>query len=406
MKFVYLSLLTLLTGSSALVPQDKTLPAEKALEYAKACSNGNNQFACELMNHYLKRDKQKNIFFSPFSISSALSMTGEGAQAQTRKEMINVLHLLGSDSLRKLGFLGINQLLNSPKAAYKLNTSNSLWVGLDEQLKPDFLSAARDYYQASVEAVDFKNADEASKKINLFVENKTEKKIKNLLSPAAIDPLTKLILVNTIYFKANWQNGFKVENTHEKPFTASTGHQVQADMMSQTTHFNYFEDPEVQALEMKYEGDEISMVVILPKTGTSVPAMDPARLSKIMGSRFTNEQVTVSLPKFKFESSYQMKGDLSALGMQTAFTNAADFSGISEFHLLKIAEVIHKAYIEVEEKGTEAAAATAVIMTEITSVSRYDPPKNFNANHPFMFVIRHNASGAILFMGVINDPTT
>ncbi len=407
MKLLHIPLLATIALSSTYNPPTKPLTPEKALTYAKTNSTGNNQLSADLLNFYINSpaQKDKNIFFSPFSISSALSMTGEGAKKTTREEMLKTLHLSTSDSLRQYGFLGMNQLLNNPKAAYKLNTSNSLWISNKEKLHPDFLRCAREYYGATAETINFDDAENACKTINLFVENKTEKRIRNILTPSLINPLTRLILVNTIYFKADWKNAFKVANTEEKAFTTSAGKEVKAKIMQQTNHFNYSETADLQAIEMPYAGDEMSMIVILPKNGKTVPSMDAGKLSALLAGRFRNEKVIVSFPKFKFETSYKMKADLSALGMPLAFSDLADFSGISTINQLKISEVIHKAFVEVEEKGTEAAAATVVVMQIETSVHFENPPVVFNANHPFIFMIRHNSSGAILFTGVVNNPT-
>lgn len=383
-----------------------TLSSDEALKRAKLAAAGNNLFAQSLTRLYIRSKEQanKNIFFSPFSISSALGMTGEGARGETQNQILGVFHLSKVEKIRQYSALGLQEVLNNHESSYKLHTSNSLWIRQGDELNPAFMTAAQDFYRANVTFLDFKDAFKSSKTINDYVAQKTENRIKNLVSPGMINANTKLILTNTIYFKADWKWEFNAAKTYEQNFTTSDGTAKKVDMMHQQRFFNYFEDESFQALEMEYQNSEMSMIAVLPKS-TDQNAIAAIDLKKTMDIAFKNEEVNVSFPKFKIETSYSLKQDLSQLGMPLAFLNA-DFSGISGQNDIKISAVVHKAFVEVGEKGTEAAAATAVIMEEITSVApiTVNPVKVFKADRPFIFMIRHNASGAILFMGVVNNP--
>lgn len=387
----------------AKTPQE-TLPTDKAVSLARSYSGQSNAFGTDLLKHYLDTKPGENIFFSPFSILSAVSMAGEGARGNTQTEIRKTFHLPATDSLRLYGFMALNQLLNNPRAQFKLNTSNALWIhqGASKlELNPSFQDAATRYYGASAQYTDFLDAEKSSRLISDFVAKKTEQRIKDLVKSSDITPLTRLILTNTIYFKADWAAMFTKENTRDLPFTMRDGKTIQARMMSQEGHFRYFENGDAEMLEMPYQNNELSMVVILPKGSNMLENID---VNKMLASNLQPMKLFVKLPKFTYESGYHLKPDLITLGMNISFTNAADFSGVSSAMPLKISEVIHKAFVEVTEGGTEAAAATAVIMAEITSVPVYREPKIFNANHPFLFLIRHNASGAILFTGAMNKP--
>lgn len=406
--FLPVSLALTLTSSRSGKLTQQLPNEEQRLELAKKTAESNNAFSADLLDHYLHSTEQKgkNLFFSPFSISSAIGMTAEGAKENTLNEIRKVFHFQDNDSIRQWGFSSLISMINGKHPHYTLNTTNALWIQKGEVLEKDFLHSTKNHYQASAELVDYKaDAEKARNTINDFVASKTNNLIKELIAPGIIQPdLTKLILTNTIYFKGDWEQPFDPDRTQPMPFTTSSGEETKLPMMMQTSGFNYFENNQFQVLELPYKDNEISMVVLLPKKERDISNISRKDIDNAFTAQLGRQQVNVWLPKFKFETSYLMKNDLETLGMPLAFTDFADFSGVSKKTPLKISEVIHKAVVEVDELGTEAAAATAVVMVETTSVGPPRPqPKYFHADHPFLFVIRHNATGAILFVGVVNS---
>ena len=368
---------------------------------------GNNQFANNLFEHYIhsKEEANKNTFFSPFSIYSALAMTSEGAKNRTAQEIQHVLHLPKIDSIRQSGFESLINSINSTTTNYKLITANALWVEKEYKLLPKFLDITKQNYKASAENVDFVLQPETARTtINTWVENNTNNKIKELISKNDITKNTRLILTNTIYFKGEWNHKFETSQTKEADFIAINGTTEKVQMMHLQSSFSYYETEQVQILEMPYKNSELSMIIILPKTGNSVQSIsNPKNFNEFLNFKANHELTQVSLPKFKLEKKYFLKDDLSKMGMTEPFTGNADFSGMTGHKELQISQVIHQTFVEVNEDGTEAAAATAVDM-RAGGMPRKVEPKQFNANHPFIFVIRHNATGALLFMGVVNNP--
>lgn len=398
MKTLHVSLLLLSALSIAFnFRKEQTAPKIEPVN-TKACSSGINQFSFDLLKHYAKGEEMdKNIFFSPFSIASAVSMTGEGAKGTTKQEILDVFHLPGSDSVRLNGFYGLNKSVNNPASGYKLNTSNALWIQEGMKLKPSFSKTSQNYYLASLQTVNFAVPEKACKTINDYVELKTENKITNLLSPGVVNASTQLVLTNTIYFKGDWKYEFNKNHTFKETFKNASGGTVQADMMHQTAQYKYFENKDLQALKLEYKDNEISMIIILPREG-KIDGIT-SQVGQVLAGKFDYERTVLSFPKFTFETSYKLKKDLKQLGMKLAFSGG-DLSGIGAN--LQIDEVIHKAFVEVAEKGTEAAAATAVVISTTSVAPRMAEPKTFKADHPFIFVIRHNATGAILFSGAVN----
>ena len=365
--------------------------------------NANNQFGLDLYSRY--NAKNENIFFSPYSISSALAMTYEGAKGKTAEEMQAVLHLPNDKEKIHSSFLKINNEINKANKEYNLSVANSLWAQKEYPFEKNYFDVVNTYYSGKVTNLDFKKDTENSRiTINNWVESKTNNKIKEILSPGILTPDTKLVLTNAIYFKANWSNQFFEDNTKESQFKLNNGNTVKANIMHQASHFNYSETNNLQILEMDYIGNDISMLVILPK-GNNLDQVEKEFSQEKLNEWKNNMQpmeVALSLPKFKFEETYQMKDDLAQMGMPTAFTSDANFSGISSTNQLSISQVIHKTFIDVTESGTEAAAATAVVMLTTGMPER---PKIFNADHPFIFIIQEKKTGNILFIGRLNDPT-
>lgn len=381
-------------------------------EILGSVAHGNNRFAFDLYSKY--RSKDGNVFFSPYSISSALAMTYEGAKGQTASQMQQVLHLPSDKDVLRSGFAGINNELNTVNKTYALSVANALWAQENYPFRQDYFDTIDTYYGGKVTNLNFVTETEKSRIIiNDWVESKTNDKIKDLIPKGILTPETRLVLTNALYFKANWTHKFDPKDTDDRMFNLSSGEEVKTEMMYQTHYFNYTENDKAQMLEMDYVGDDLSMLIILPKDN-DLSAFDKDftldGLNTLKDS-MTTEKVRVTMPKFKFETKYFMAEDLKQMGMPTAFdSDLADFTGMWDRQAdenLYISQVIHQTFIEVAENGTEAAAATAVIMARTTSAGpdpNYVPPKIFIADHPFIFIIQQKDSGNILFMGRLEDP--
>lgn len=379
---------------------------------AKAADNiidANNQFTFDLYSRYSTDDS--NIFFSPYSISSALAMTYEGARGQTAEEMQKVMHFPDDTAKMRSDFSSLYQTLNPPNSIYQLSTANALWAQKDYTFLQDYLNIVEQNYYGKTTNLDFKTDTENSRiTINNWVANKTNNKILNLIPQGMINPYTRLVLTNAIYLKANWSQQFKPSGTSEQDFNLSSGTTTKTQMMHQEFSFNYMENDNLQMLEMDYADSNLSMLVLLPKDNNLKNLETSINLKYLEDwkKEMNSTDVMVSFPRFKFETNYFMADDLKAMGMPTAFnTNNADFSGMTGNTDLYISQVIHKAFINVSESGTEAAAATAVVM-QAGAVGPGEPqpePKIFNANHPFIFLIQEKSTGTILFMGRVENPT-
>lgn len=367
--------------------------------------DSNTKFAIDMYN---RMEKDKNVFFSPYSISVALAMTMEGAKGQTLNEMKQVLHLNQDTSTIRNGFLGIQY--TEDNQLFKLYSANALWVQKNYNLLPDFTTSVQRYYLGEDNNLDFIGDTENSRvTINKWVESKTNDKIKDLIPkvPEMITPSTRLVLTNAIYFNGTWVNKFEKEATIKQDFKVNPEKKVQADMMQQQDTFGYAETNDLQALKLDYEGGKISMLVLLPKTDFGSIDLSAENLKSI-NSKLERQLVNVYLPKFNLTYDMELSQTLKDMGMVQAFSGGADFSGMTTVESLQIGAVIHKAFVDVNEDGTEAAAATAVIMVATAMpVQPHLPPKvyTFRADHPFVFLIQDDTTGSILFMGKIADPT-
>ena len=376
-------------------------------EKVNAVVNANNQFAFELYSKYKDEYRDDNIFFSPYSISTALAMTYEGARGKTSGEMQSVFHFPENSDVRRPAFAKIYNEINKKEKGkqYKLHTANALWAQKDCQFLNEYFGTTEKYYRGKVTNLDFRSEPEPSRiTINNWVEDQTNDKIKDLIPSGGICPLTRLVLTNAIYFKGTWVLQFNKNKTREADFGVSPTKTVKAEMMSLTgekAKFNYAETAHLQILEMPYEGEELSMIVLLPKEDTLDKLEQSLTVEKLNEWRgmLQKERVDVYMPKFKFETKYFMAQDLAEMGMPSAFTGEADFSGMTGKRDLYISQVIHQAFVEVNEEGTEAAAATAAIMEEGAVMS-----KVFRADHPFIFIIQQKDTGNILFLGKVVDP--
>jgi len=368
--------------------------------------NSNNQFAFDLYLR-LKDDPEhveSNIFFSPYSISVALAMTYEGAKGETAEEIQSVFHFPEDENIRQPSFAKIYNQINKVDKKYELHTANALWAQKDYKFLEEYINTIEKYYVGKVTNVDFiKATEDARITINKWVEEQTNNKIKDLIPAGVLNALTRLVLTNAIYFKGLWIKQFDKKETTEEDFKVSPEKTVKVDMMSIAgEEFNYHENEELQILELLYEGEDLSMLIILPKENDLKSLEDSFSLKKISELRNSlhEQQVNVYIPKFKFETKYFMVKTLKEMGMPTAFSMDADFSGMDGTKDLFIANVIHQAFIDVNEEGTEAAAATGVVM-ELKAAM----PTVFRADHPFLFMIQERESGNILFLGRVIDPS-
>jgi len=381
--------------------------------------DANNQFAFDLY-YELDKSEQGNIFYSPYSISVALAMTYEGAKGQTADEIKSVFHFPESNILRP-NFAAIYNEINRGNEDYELRTGNALWAQYDYQFLEDYTSKVEQYYGGKVTNLDFKQEIEKSRQtINSFIEEQTNDKIKDLIPEGVLSSMTRLVLTNAIYFKGTWEWEFDKSDTREQDFKITPVNIVQTPMMymdPDKVKFNYADLEKLQILELPYKGEKISMLILLPKQGEDYDR----ETGEVIKSEYTLEDIelsaekineyksqmtetkldSISLPKFEFDTKYFMRDTLSNLGMPTAFSDGADFSGMTGQRDLFIKFVIHQAYVKVDEKGTEAAAATSVGM----EVSSAMPRNVFKADHPFIFIIQEKETGNILFIGRVTNPT-
>lgn len=373
-----------------------------------AVVEASNTFAIDLLSELVSTSSAENIFFSPYSLTTALGMTAEGARGDTLREMRSVVPLPEDVAVRLPAVAALYNRINDPASPVALDTANALWVEQAIDLKPIFTEPLAAHYAGVAREVDFiTNAEAARQEINQWVEERTNDKIRDLIAPGILTPRTRLVLTNAIYFKGNWLTQFEKANTRDSDFIVDEETTVTVPMMSLVSEsFPYAQAGEIQLLELPYEGGELAMLIALPTEGTSVAEVVADLSSETLRTwqNSVNEhKVNVFLPRFTFETKYRLKEPLSRLGMPLAFTEVADFTDIADLRGgLWIDKVIHQAFVEVNEEGTEAAAATAVVTR--TQVTPGVPPM-FRANRPFLFFIHERDTGAVLFAGVVNDPT-
>jgi len=379
--------------------------ASQSDQYAmEAVVKANNLFAYDLYA-LIAKDKG-NLFISPYSITSALAMTYAGARGATAEQMEQALHFdLAGPGLHP-GFYGLMTQFNAAGKSCQLAVANALWAQQGIMFYPAFIETTREYYEAGFKEVNYAaDPEHARQIINGWVEDKTNHKIIELLKSGTIDELTRLVLTNAIYFKGKWQQQFKPEQTSTAPFYVSADKTADVPLMYQTAEFMYAENKQIQLIELPYSGDDIVMDIVLPKSRNDFNALEADLNPGLVDSWLALlrlQQAEVYLPRFKTEKSLSLASYLQRLGMIDAFDeNNADFSGMSDLFLY-ITHVIHKAFVEVNEEGTEAAAATAVVMN--TKAAAFEETPIFRADHPFLFLIRHKGSGCILFMGRMVDP--
>lgn len=374
-----------------------------------ALVKGNGEFAADLYG--VLRTRDGNVFFSPYSVSNALAMTYAGARGPTATQMAAALRLpMGGDRLHR-AFAGVNGEVNGAgaKGGSELLVANALWTQAGLAIVPAFQSTVKTLYGGAVTPLDFRKAPEASRRtINAWVEQQTRDRIKDLVPEGAIKPDTRVVLTNAIYFKGTWRYAFPEKATRNDAFTVSTGKTARdVPLMRQRRTLGYLDGGSFQALELPYGAGEQSMIVFLPKKMDGLADLEKmltaARLTDWLG-QLSPRDVDVTLPRFKITAEFQLKDALTTLGMPIAFSAGADFSGMATGEPLALSAVIHKAYVDVNEKGTEAAAATAGTVVATSARLQEPEPVQFRADHPFFFVIRDNGTGSVLFAGRLVDP--
>jgi serpin B len=369
----------------------------------------NNAFAFDLYSHLSAGDG--NLFFSPYSISSCLAITYTGARGDTAAQMAGVLHFDADPAKLSTDFAALQKQLarSESKGGTELNLANGLWAQQNHPFLKSFLNTAEDDYSAKLNQVDFHTRAEPTRlQINDWVSDQTRGKIKDLLPSGSLDESTRLVLVNAIYFKGRWAEQFKKEKTRDLPFHVTADRNEEARLMNIEKSFKYAETDAYQLVELPYKSGSLAMVVVLPKQIDGLKKIEASLDATTLNQQIAQaekQDVEVFLPKFKITAQFSLAETLKAMGMPTPFTLKADFSGMDGERDLSISAVLHKAYVDLDEEGTEAAAATGTTMMAASMRAMPPPHPIFRADHPFIFFIRDTQTGAILFLGRITDPT-
>jgi len=375
---------------------------------------GNSAFAFDLYQ-MLRQEGQGNLFYSPYSISAALAMTYAGARGETEQEMAGTLHFTLPQEQLHPAFNTLDIKLSSRgegagEDAFQLNIANAIWGQEGYEFLPAFLETLAENYGAGMRTLDFvQETEQARQAINDWVAEQTAGKIEDLIPPGLLSPLVRLVLTNAIYFNGKWVLPFEANDTQDEAFHLLDGSTVEVPMMSQTEAFRYAEGDGIQAVELPYRDSSLSMVLVLPEEGRfeEVEATLSADLVSSLVADLASERVQLSVPKFKFESEFNLSDVMMEMGMPSAFgagdSGGADFSGMTGDRALAISAVVHKAFVAVDEEGTEAAAATAVVMLESAMVM--EDAVVMRLDRPFLFLIRDGETGTVLFVGRVMDPT-
>ncbi|NJO28787.1 MAG: serpin family protein [Richelia sp. SL_2_1] len=388
------------------LPQSELPLLDKAASLETKLVSANTKFGFSLFEQLLVKDNNKNIFFSPSSIALALAMTYNGASGSTQQAMAKALELQGMN-LQQINsdYVQLKASLENPDPKVTLNIANSLWVDKNASLKPDFIERNQNFYQAKITNLDFADT-QAPNTINNWVQENTQGKIEKIVDK--IDPDQILFLLNAIYFKGSWTNEFKSEKTAEFPFYLLSGEEKQHPMMSQSGDYRYYENEQFQSVSLPYgENGRISFYIFLPKENSSLNSfyqnLNAENWQKWI-SQFGKREGFVRLPRFKMDYQATLNDALSALGMAEAFSDDANFSSMG--NNLKISEVKHKTFLEVNEEGTVAAATTSVGIALLSAQLPTEQPFEMIVNRPFFCAIRDNQTQSVLFMGSIVEPLT
>ena len=375
----------------------------------KTVVDGNTAFALDLYSQL--KTSPGNLFFSPYSISTCLAMTFAGARGDTESQMAQVFHFTKDQAGLHSSFGELQRRLKeaSKQKGIELSIANALWSQEGHAFMPGFLGIAKGQYQANVNQIDFKTgADSARTEINHWVANETKDKIQDILAPGTLNGSTRMVLADAIYFKGAWAKRFDKHLTINQPFHVSRGAQVDAPRMYHLDAVSYVETRDFQAAELPYSSNDISMVILLPRQTEGCGQLEQRLSTEFLNrtlAQMKPQEIEILIPRFKLESTFDLSATLAKMGMTDAFGDKADFSGIDGTRFLYISGVFHKAWGEVNEEGTEAAAATSVSVATKSVHEPKPPPPIFRADHPFIFLIRDTRSSSLLFLGRLLDPT-
>jgi len=403
-----LLLLTLMVVAAPILRA--ATPADSA-QNLQSFVSGNTKFSLDLYRQL--KGNGENIFFSPYGISEALGMTYVGARAETEAQMAKALCFSLDQGHLHRAFADLRRQLEVRKRtdSVELDIANMLWPQSGYSLKGDFLSTCTREYGVEIRQLDYVRDIEGSRlSINSWVADRTRNKILDLIPPNVLTSSTRLVLTNAVYFKAAWKEPFDSRQTHTAPFILADSKASSSKFMNRQARFLYTQTPTAQILQIPYKNDGFSMLILLPKTADGLPKLEKLLTANSIHnwrSRLQTNDVNVFLPKFKLTSTFSLPAALKSLGMIDAFGSSADFSGMTGGRILFISEVIHKAFVDVSEAGTEAAAATAVEMNAMAIRPDHSKPPvvQFRADHPFLFLICENSTGAVLFLGRLTDPS-
>ncbi|OAP71066.1 MULTISPECIES: serpin family protein [Psychrobacter] len=376
-------------------------------EGIKEVITANNQFAFDMYQQINGQPDQadKNVFFSPYSLSTAMAMLYTAAEGETKAQIQKTFHYPTPTTLNPNSAALYNQF-NKPNPDHKLATVNDLWMQQGLTPTKSYIDTVQRYYSGQVTALDFEGSpDPARQTINKRIAEKTKQMIPELLPKGSIKSDTAVVLTNAIYFKGDWTMPFTAERTSAQPFYNAIGRASTVQMMQQQSYFSYYEDKHIQVVQLPYKGDYLSMLVVLPKLNHKLAMQQLAKslnATKIKqwSAGLVRQEVDLQLPKFTLDARYQMKTLLGDMGMTKAFNNEAEFNLYADGPPIKLDEVYHQAVVTVDEKGTEAAAAAGAVGMYVGM----SYPVEFKANHPFMFMIKDNKTDAILFLGQVNKP--
>lgn len=371
----------------------------------KTVVQGNIEFALDLYKKL--RTTEDNLFFSPYSVSIALAMTYAGARGNTETQMAQALHFTLDQKRLHDAFASLeaNLKIVQKRGNLLLKVASALWPQRGYPFLEEFLTLTKECYGVLITPVDYSDPEAARREINAWVKEKTQGKIRELIPSGILDSLTRLVLTNAIYFKGSWASKFWKELTERAPFRVTSSEEVEVPLMTQEDMFRYGEDDDLQILELPYVGNDLAMIILLPKKVDGLVELEAALTVENLEKWTSNlweRTVRVFLPRFKISSGFVLSDALASMGMPDAFDmNKANFSGMDgKENWLYIAAVLHKAFVEVNEEGTEAAAATAVA----TMAGGVSPPSVFRADHPFVFLIREKSTASLLFLGRVMNP--
>ncbi|XP_060098425.1 serpin I2 isoform X1 [Heteronotia binoei] len=370
-------------------------------------ADGTTQFAVNLYRVLRLSQRSENILYSPLGAMAALGMAHLGTKGKAQKEISRLLNLKND---AREGFTPLQTLssITSERKEFTFNLANALYLQEGFMVKEQYLHSNKEFFQTAVKLVNFQDTKASAEAISTWVENKTDGQIKNFISSEDLGPLSRLLLVNAIYFKGNWKHEFKTESTSLMDFTKSDGSVINIPMMhlQLRTRLGHFSDRNVsyQVLELPYKGEEFSLVLILPAEDVPIKEVENLITVEMIKDWFAkmeeDDEIEISLPRFKIEQKLDLKETLQALGVIEIFNNGCDLSGLTDAADVHISQAIQKVCIEVNENGSEAAASTGMHMAAIMSMAQ----NQFVANRPFLFILKHNSTGSIIFMGRLASP--